>query len=82
MQESTEGNKGVKAGAWRWYLALLPPFVGTLWVPFYNSVEPSIGGVPFFYWYQLAWIVVGTGLTGVVYFMTRSRPSPGRHGDR
>jgi hypothetical protein len=60
-----------KAGAWRWYLALLPPFVGTLWVPFYNSAEPTLGSVPFFYWYQLAWIGVSTALTAVVYFMTR-----------
>jgi hypothetical protein len=54
-----------------WYLILLPPFVGLLWVPFYNSVEPSLGGVPFFYWYQSAWILVSTALTAAVYFATR-----------
>jgi hypothetical protein len=75
--EHRQVPKESKSGSWRWYLALLPPFVATLWVPFYNSVEPSLGGIPFFYWYQLAWIVVSTGLTAVVYFMTRSRPSPG-----
>jgi hypothetical protein len=69
-----EARRKSKGGAWRWYLALLPPFVGTLWVPFYNSVEPTLGGIPFFYWYQLAWIGVSTGLTALVYFMTR-------HGD-
>jgi hypothetical protein len=55
----------------RWYLLLVPPFVGTLWVPFYNSIEPTLGGVPFFYWYQFAWILVGAALTGTVYFATR-----------
>jgi hypothetical protein len=37
-----------------WQLLLLVPFVGTLWVPFYDSLEPRVGGVPFFYWYQFA----------------------------
>jgi hypothetical protein len=54
-----------------WYLLLLPPFVGLLWVPFYNSLEPRIGGVPFFYWYQFAWIGVSVLLTTAVYFATR-----------
>jgi hypothetical protein len=52
-------------------LLLVPPFVGLLWVPFYNSVEPSVGGVPFFYWYQAVWILLGAALTTVVYFVTR-----------
>ena len=52
-------------------LLLIPPFVGMLWVPFYNSVEPSVGGIPFFYWYQAVWILLGAALTTVVYFLTR-----------
>jgi hypothetical protein len=67
-----EGGRPARTGpAWRWYLLLVPPFVGTLWVPFYNSVEPRLGNVPFFYWYQLAWIVGGAVLTATVYFATR-----------
>ena len=53
-----------------WQLLLVPPFVGVLWVPFYNSIEPKLGGVPFFYWYQFLWILIGAGLTAVVYFAT------------
>jgi hypothetical protein len=56
---------------WRWYALLVIPFIGTLWVPFYNAAEPRIGGVPFFYWYQFVWIGIGTILTAVVYFATR-----------
>jgi Protein of unknown function (DUF3311) len=56
---------------WGWYLLLLIPFVATLWVPFYNSVEPEIFGVPFFYWYQFLWIAIGAALTALVYFVTR-----------
>jgi len=40
-----------------WVLLLLP-FIGLLWVPFYNSASPSLFGFPFFYWYQLAWVPV------------------------
>jgi Protein of unknown function (DUF3311) len=54
-----------------WHVLLLVPFVGMLWVPFYDDVEPRLGGVPYFYWYQFLWIVIGAGLTAVVYFATR-----------
>jgi hypothetical protein len=56
-----------------WYLLLLVPFAATLWVPFYNSLEPRLAGVPFFYWYLFLWIGLGALLTGVVYFATRER---------
>ncbi|HKM64570.1 MAG TPA: DUF3311 domain-containing protein [Acidisphaera sp.] len=48
-------------------LLLLAPFVAVLWVPFYNSIEPKIFGVPFFYWWQLLWVVLGTVVIGIVY---------------
>jgi hypothetical protein len=54
-------------------LLLIIPFVGVLWVPFYNSVEPQLGGVPFFYWYQFLWIIISAGLTGVVYVATERK---------
>ena len=54
-----------------WYLLLLVPFVGTLWVPFYNALEPRVLGIPYFYWYQFLWIVISAALTAIVYFATR-----------
>lgn len=57
----------------RWQLLLLIPFVGTLWVPFYDSAEPRLGGVPYFYWYQFLWIGIGAGITALVYFATREK---------
>jgi hypothetical protein len=51
------------------------PFVGTLWVPFYDSLDPHLGGVPYFYWYQFLWIGIGAVITAVVYFATR-QPEP------
>jgi hypothetical protein len=56
---------------WPWYTLLLVPFVGTLWVPFYNTLEPRALGVPYFYWYQFLWILIGAAITGFVYFVTR-----------
>ena len=39
----------------------------TLAVPLYNRAEPSIGGVPFFYWFQVAWILVSAVTTAIAY---------------
>ena len=38
---------------------LIVPYVAILWVPSFDRVEPSIAGVPFFYWYQMLWIALG-----------------------
>jgi hypothetical protein len=53
-----------------WHLLLLAQFVAVLWVPFYNHAEPSVAGIPFFYWYQFLWIVLGAISTAIVYFVT------------
>ena len=56
------------------YLLLLVPYVAMLWVPTYNRDQPEIAGIPFFYWYQMAWIVLGAVLLLPVYFAaTRGR---------
>jgi hypothetical protein len=54
-----------------WYALLVAPFVGMLWVPFYNRIDPKAGSIPFFYWYQFVWIGISAVLTAVVYFATR-----------
>jgi hypothetical protein len=51
--------------AWYWLLAI--PFLALAWVPFYDRVEPSFIGVPFFYWYQFLWVLITPALTWVVY---------------
>ena len=49
-----------RRSAWSWwYLLFVIQFVAVLWPPFYNSVEPALWGIPFFYWYQLAWVIIG-----------------------
>ncbi len=56
-----------------WHLLLLVPYVAVLWVPFYNAVEPSAFGIPFFYLYQIAWVVISSLMIAVVYVATRTR---------
>ena len=43
-------------------LLLLLPFVALLWVPFYNSIEPVLWGIPFFYWYQFLWVLLTSAI--------------------
>jgi hypothetical protein len=53
----------------RWYyLLLLLPLV-LLWVPHYNRIEPALAGVPFFYWYQMAWVIITAVLTWLVWHL-------------
>ena len=47
------------------------PFALVAWVPFYNRIEPTLWGIPFFYWYQLAAIIVGAFVVMAVYFLDR-----------
>ncbi len=54
-----------------WYLLFLVQVVVILWPPLYNKVEPRLIGLPFFYWFQLLWVIVSAVFTGVVYWATR-----------
>ena len=51
--------------------ALLYLFIAVvaLWVPFYNRVEPTLYGIPFFYWFQTAWILAAAAATAIAYRM-------------
>jgi len=60
-----------------WYLLFLIQFVAVLWPPFYNKVEPALAGMPFFYWYQLLWVIIGAVLTAIVYFITEAQARSG-----
>jgi hypothetical protein len=67
-------NQDRKSGLWSWwYLLLLIQIVAVLWPSFYNKLQPTLIGVPFFYWYQLLLVIVGAALTAIVYFATDSQ---------
>jgi hypothetical protein len=53
-------------------LLLLVPLVAVLVPEFYNFESPAIGGMPFFYWYQLAWVAGVAVCCTIVYFATRT----------
>lgn len=62
------GRPRLRARAY--HLLLLVPLL-VLWVPFYNRAEPSLAGIPFFYWFQMAWIGVMVLLILIVYVLDR-----------
>lgn len=53
---------------WLWLLII--PYPALLWVPFYNTVEPRVLGFPFFYAYQMAFVVLTAIVTAFVYLIT------------
>jgi uncharacterized membrane protein len=53
-----------------WYTLLLVEFVAVLVPSFYARATPKLYGVPFFYWYQFAWIIGSAILTAIVYKAT------------
>ncbi|MFB7950414.1 DUF3311 domain-containing protein [Kitasatospora phosalacinea] len=52
-------------------LCLLVPIVVMMWVPSYSKVTPKLGGLPFFYWYQLLWVLLSALFTGTAYLLIR-----------
>ena len=49
-------------------LLLIIPFIALLWPPFYNDLQPTFIGIPFFYWFQLLWVIITAMITAIVYF--------------
>ncbi|MGY0069686.1 DUF3311 domain-containing protein [Streptomyces sp. QTS137] len=48
-------------------VCLAAPFVAMLWVGSYARTDPTFIGIPFFYWYQMLWVLVSTALTVIAY---------------
>ena len=56
---------------------LLVPLLLVIWPPLYNKEDPTLFGIPFFYWYQLLVIPISVVCTVLVY-----RATAGRGNDR
>lgn len=55
----------------RWaLLLLLLPLAAVLWPPLFNRETPTLIGMPFFVWYQLAGVALGGIVTGLVYSLS------------
>jgi hypothetical protein len=63
------GPPGARETRWSWLLLI--PLIGTLIPPIYNTRDPELFGVPFFYWYQMVWIPVSVLVTVIVYRATK-----------
>lgn len=70
----TNNNDGKNAGTAhkrRWLLPLIfIPFIPVLYVPWFNKLEPTLFGVPFYYWFQMMWIPLSALITYAVYLAT------------
>ena len=62
-------NRPARRGRSWLLLLLLIPFIVLLWPPFYNTNEPVFIGMPFYYWFQLLWIIFTAILMALVYFL-------------
>jgi Protein of unknown function (DUF3311) len=65
-------HTGTPKWSWRRHwprLLLVIPFVMALWVPSYNRIEPKLADIPFFYWYQLTWVLIGAVIVLAVYLI-------------
>jgi cell division protein FtsW (lipid II flippase) len=61
----------------KFVLLVLPYAFMVLGFSIYDRATPYLGGMPFFYWYQILWIFLAAILTSIVYFI-ESRESKGR----
>lgn len=55
------------------YLCLAVPYAALLIVPLYDRAQPALFGIPFFYWYQIAWIFLGVLAMLPVYLFEERR---------
>lgn len=62
---------GTQVSAWN--LLLLVPLV-MLVTPWFNHTNPKLAGLPFFYWFQFACVIVGVACVWIVYATTRRKP--------
>jgi hypothetical protein len=53
---------------------LASAFVALLWVPSYAHLTPTLGGIPFFYWYSLLWLVINAACQAVAYQLLVAAP--------
>ena len=56
-----------------WYWLLVIPFAATLVPPIYAPRLPEWLGFPFFYWYQILWIVLSALIVFFVYAQERGQ---------
>lgn len=71
MSEQRGPDRSGSRSGWQWLLII--PVVVPLLTFLYNAKDPYILGFPRFYWLQLAFIIIGVGITTLVYHLTKDR---------
>ncbi len=59
-------------------ILLLIPLVVLLDIPSYNSVNPTLFGISFFYWYQMLWMPLGAILFYIAAILWNREEKAGR----
>lgn len=67
----SEPKTGLRWSNWNLLLAL--PLL-MLITPWFNTDQPRLFGMPFFYWYQFVFIPLGVLCVGLVYIKTKDEP--------
>ena len=73
--EVPETNKGLMVAAG---ICLAIPVIALMWVSSYNKVDPKLGGVPFFFWYQFLWVILCSVLTYSAHLLVLAARKGGR----
>jgi Protein of unknown function (DUF3311) len=63
--------KNKRRNAWNWLLVV--PALALAFPAMYSRPTPELFGFPFFYWYQIGWILISAVITGIVYFATENK---------
>ena len=50
-------------------VCVIVPFIAVLWIPLYDKRKPEVAGFPFFFWWQLVWVLITASLMGLAYFV-------------
>ena len=69
MPQPNTRSTGLRWSNWNLLLAI--PLL-MLFTPVFNREGPHLFGIPFFYWYQMAFVLVGVVCVGVVYLKTKN----------
>ena len=51
----------------KWTPLLFLPYLGLCFPQLYARSTPTLWGFPFFYWYQLAWVIGCSAILAIVY---------------
>ena len=80
MPSTPQGKRsGLRLSAWN--LLLLVPLL-MLITPWFDFDKPRLFGLPFFYWYQFAFVLVGVACVWTVYLATNGKPAAPPEVDR